>query len=175
MLASTAVTAAGQIQSGLYASQVARNQAQVAAQNKALGRENAIDAIGRGQDDQRKLGRDIAQRVGSQEARMAGNNTDLAFGSAARVVGDTRLIGAEDAAALADNTQRQVHAMQTDIWSYEAQRRAARSEAHQAVVGAAFGTASTILGGATQYARFRADYGTPKPPAPKGGRWTPKF
>ncbi len=157
MIASTAIGAVGQIQSGLYASQVAKNQAAVALTNKGMARENALDSITRGQDEQRQLGREVAQRVGSQEARMAGNNVDLSFGSAARVIDDTQMIGREDSEALAENTRRQVRAMQTDIWGYESQRRAAKSEASQAKVAAAFGAASTVLGGAVQYQKFRKD------------------
>jgi hypothetical protein len=159
MIAATAVQAMGQLQSGLYASQVAKNQAKVAEQNKQMARERAEDAIGLGQEDQRKLGREVAARVGAQTARMGANNVDTSYGSAARVTEDTRMIGREDMAALASNTQRQVRAMQTDIWNYEVQKRAAKSEAKQAVVGAVFGAASTALGGATQYQKFRAGRG----------------
>lgn len=156
MLAGTAVTGLGQIQSGLYANQVGRNQAMVAGQNKQLARESAFDAIGRGQEDQRRLGRDIAQRVGQQTARIAANNVDVTTGSAARTIADTRLIGAEDQAALAENVRRQVKALQTDVWRFESEKRAARSEAKQAIVSTAFGVASTVLGGATQYGKFKA-------------------
>lgn len=57
MIASTVATAGGQVQSGLYASRVARNQAMVAQQNKQLAREGAADTIVRGQEQQRQLGR----------------------------------------------------------------------------------------------------------------------
>lgn len=70
VVASTAVTAAGQWQSALYASRSARYQAQIAQQNKALAREGAEDAIVQGQDQQRQLGREVAGRIGAQEARM---------------------------------------------------------------------------------------------------------
>lgn len=156
LAAATAAQAAGQIQSGLYASRVATYQAKVAQQNKQFARENAADAIVRGQEDQRQLGREIAQRVGSQEARVAANNVDITSGSAARLIGDTRMIGAEDQAALAENIRRQVRSQQMDVWAYESEKRARRSEARQAKTAAAFGAASTILGGASQYAKFKA-------------------
>lgn len=154
--ASTAVSAMGQLQAGAYASRVARNQAIVAEQNKQLARERADDAIDLGQEDQRKLGREVAARVGAQTARMGANNVDTSYGSAARVIEDTQMIGREDMAALAANTQRQVRAMQTDIWNYEVQKRAAKAEAKQAKTAAIFGAVSTALGGATQYAKFKA-------------------
>jgi hypothetical protein len=150
------VTGAGQIQSGIYASQVARNQAKVAEYNKQLSRENAVDAITRGQDDQRRLGRDVAQRLGQQEARMGANNVDLTFGSAARVTDDTRMIGLEDSSRLAENTLRETRGFQIEAWNYETQKRAAKAEAKQALVSTAFSVASTALGSATQYSKFKA-------------------
>ena len=155
-VAATAVTAAGQIQSGIYASRMARYQAQVAEQNKQMTREGAIDAIGRGQDEQRQLGRAVAQRVGAQTARMGANNVDLGFGSAARTVEDTKMVGREDSEALAENVRRQVRGFQIDAWGFESEKRAAKAESKQAIVGTAFGVASTVLGGASQYAKFKA-------------------
>lgn len=154
-LAGSAVSAIGTIQGGIYQSQMARYQAQVAEQNKQLTREAAADAIVQGQDQQRQLGREVAARVGAQEARMAAGNIDVTTGSAARVILDTEMIGAEDSAALGENVRRQVRARQIDAWNYEGERRASLAESKQAIVGAAFGAASTLLGGATQYAKFK--------------------
>lgn len=156
IIAGTATKAAGQWQSGLYASRVAKNQAKVAEQNKQLEREAAMDAIDLGQNDQRRLGREVAATVGAQTARMAANNTDLSFGSAARTVDDTRMIGREDSEALAENVRRQVKGYQVNAWNFESEKRAAKAEAKQAKVSAAFGVAETVLGGAMQYAKFRA-------------------
>ena len=158
-IASAAVAASGQLYSGIYASQMAGYQAQVAQQNKDLAREGAQDAIARGEEDQRRLGRETAQRVGAQRARMAGNGIDVGFGSAARVTGDTHMLAAEDAATLAENTRRQVRAMQIDAWNFESERRSALAEKKNAKIATAFSVASTALGGATQYSEFRARQG----------------
>jgi len=149
------VSAAGQIQGGLYASQMARYEARVANQNKQLAREAAADNIVQGQEQQRQLGRDVAERVGAQEARMAGNNVDITTGSAARLIDDTRMIGREDNAALSENVRRGVKGLQIDAWNYESKKRSARAEGKQAVIAAGFGAASTLLGGAQQYADFK--------------------
>ncbi len=154
-IASAAVTAAGQIQGGIYQSRMARYQAQVAAQNKAMARESAEDAIGQGQEKQRQLGREVAARVGAQTARMAGNNIDPHFGSAARVILDTEMLGSEDSAALSENSRREVRARMIDAWGYESERRAALSEARQAKVASGFAVATTFLGAAKQYADYR--------------------
>lgn len=154
-IASAAVTAAGQVQGGLYASQMARYSAQVAEQNKQIAREGAADAIQRGQEQQRQLGREVAARVGSQEARMAANNIDPTFGSAGRVVLDTRMLGAEDSAALSENIRREVRARSIDVWNLESERRAKQAEGKQAIIAAGFGAASTFLGAAKQYASYQ--------------------
>lgn len=119
-------------------------------------RENAIDAIGLAQEDQRRLGREVAARVGQQEARIGANNVDVSYGSAARVIEDTLMIGREDSATLADNSRRQLRGLQIDAWNFESEKQAALAEAKQAKVAGAFGAATTILGGATQYAKFKA-------------------
>lgn len=152
---SAVVTSAGQIQGGLYASQMSRYKAKVAEQNKQVAREAAGDAIDRGQDQQRQLGREVAARVGAQTARMAGNNIDPTFGSAERVILDTQMIGAEDSAALSENFRREIRARQMDAWNLESEKRAAKAEGKQAIVAAGFAAASTFLGGAKQYANFQ--------------------
>lgn len=159
MIAGTAVQAMGQIQSGLYAASAAKYRGKVADMNKSLEREAADDAIGLGQDEQRRLGREVASRVGSQEARLAANNVDLSVGSAARTVQDTRDLGAEESSAIAENVRRRVRDRQIGIWNLETEKIAAKSEAKQALIGTAFGVASTALGGATQYAKFKAGRG----------------
>lgn len=151
-----AVTAAGQIQGGIYQSRMSRYQAQVAEQNKQITREAASDAIVQGQEQQRQLGREVAGRVGAQEARMAGNNVDITVGSAARLINDTKMIGREDSTALNENVRRRVKGLQIDAWNYESEKRAAKAEGKQAMVAAGFGAASTLLGAATQYSKFRA-------------------
>lgn len=154
-LAAATVGAAGQLQAGTYAARMARYEAQVAQTNKARVKEAAGDAIVQGQEQQRQLGREVAGRVGAQTARMAGNNVDISFGSAARLMEDTRMIGQEDSEALAENVRRQVSGMQTDIWNFESEKRAKRAEAKQAKTASYFAAGTTMLGGATQYADFR--------------------
>lgn len=147
---------AGQAYSGIYASQMAGYQAQVAGQNKELAREGAQDAIVRGQEEQQRIGRETAQRVGSQRARMGANNVDVGFGSAARVLDDTRQLAEDEANVAAENTRRQVRSLQIDAWGFESEKRAALAEKKNAKIATAFGMASTALGGATQYSDFRA-------------------
>lgn len=159
MLVAGGVQALGQIQSGIYASQTARYGAKVAESNKQMAREAAADAIVQGQEEQRQLGREVADRVGAQVARMAANNIDITTGSAARTIEDTKMIGREDSKAISENIRRRVKARQIDVWNFESEKRARKSEARQAIIGTAFGVASTALGSATQYSKWRAGQG----------------
>lgn len=154
--ASAAVSMAGQWQAGQYASQQAKYGAQVADQNKELAREAAEDSIDRGQEEQERLGREVAQRVGQQTARMAANNVDITTGSAARTIEDTEMLGREDAEAISENIRRQVRGQQIDAWNFESEKRALKAEGKQAKVASYFGMASTALGGATQYGKYKA-------------------
>lgn len=154
-VAGSVVSAAGQWQGALYASRMARYQAQVADQNKARAHEAAMDTIEAGQDQQRQLGREVAARVGAQTARMAGNNVDVTMGSAARTIADTQMIGREDSDALSRNIAERVKGFQTDIWNFESEKRAAKAEAKQAKTAGTFAVGTTLLGGAAQYAKFR--------------------
>ena len=158
-VAGAAVSAAGQWQGALYASRTARYRADVAEANKARVREAANDAIAQGQEQQRQLGREVAATVGAQTARMAGNNTDITFGSAARTIEDTQMIGGEDSAAISENVRRYMQGHQTDLWNLESEKRAATAEAKQAKTAGAFSVATTLLGGATQYSQFKKQYG----------------
>lgn len=135
---------------------MSRYQAQVAEQNKQIARESSIDAIVQGQDQQRQLGREVSARVGAQTARMAGNNVDITAGSAARLIDDTRMIGREDSSALNENLRRRVKGLQIDAWNYESEKRSSKAEGKQALIAAGFGAASTLMGAASQYSKFKA-------------------
>lgn len=158
-LAGTAITAGGQIYSGLMASNAANYRGDIADQNKELTREAAEDSIARGQEDQRQLGREVAQRVGSQTARMAANNVDITTGSAARTIDDTKLLGREDSDILAENTRRAVRSQQISAYNFEAEKRAARVEAKTAKIGGFINAAGTIIGGASQFGKLKAGQG----------------
>lgn len=155
-IGSALVAAGGQMYSGMVASNAAKYRGKIADQNKALTREAAQDEIERGQESQRQLGREVAQRVGSQTARMAANNVDITTGSAARTIEDTKMLGREDSEILAENTRRAVRGQQINAYNFEAEKRAAKAEAKGAIVSAAFGAASSIIGGATQFGQLKA-------------------
>ena len=158
-IAGAAVSAGGQIYSGIMAANAANYRGDIAEQNKELAREAADDQIARGEEDQRQLGREVAQRVGSQTARMAANNVDITTGSAARTIEDTQMLGREDSEILAENTRRAVRGQQINAYNFEAEKRAARVEAKNAKISSYIGAASSIIGGATQFGQLKSRQG----------------
>lgn len=159
VIAGAVVSVAGTAYAGLQQAGMASYGAKIAAQNKQLERDAAADAIDRGQEEQRRLGRQVAQKVGSQKARMAANNIDISTGSAARNVEDTESLGREDQATLSENIRREVKGHQINAWNYEQENRALKAQAKSAKIGTAFSVASTALGGASQYSKFKSGGG----------------
>lgn len=66
------------------------------------------------------------------------------------------MIGREDMAALNENVRRQVKSQQISVWNYESEKRSATSETKQSKTAGMFAVGTTLLGGATQYAGFKA-------------------
>lgn len=146
----------GQLYSGVVASQNASYQAQVAGQNRDMANEQAVDAIARGQGEQERHGRDVAQTRGQQIARAAANGVDVSFGSAANMIGDTAELGAEDSQTIADNAYREMRGFEISAANYEAERRSARFAKAQVPWATGLGIAGTVLGSATQFEGLRA-------------------
>ena len=146
-IAATAVAAIGSTVSGLMTAQQERYKARVAAENSRRESARAADAIDKGAEEQRNLGRRYAQQGGAQRAALAANGVDVSFGSAADIQNDTRDFYAEDRATLDRNTGYEVKGIDISAANYTAQAQAARSAATGALVSTAFDVGSTVLGG----------------------------
>lgn len=154
--ASAAVAVIGQGISAYSAHGQAKYEAAVARQNSTLASNQALDAIKRGQIDDRRSQQETAKLIGSQQARLAANGIDVGYGNAADMIGDTATYGAEDAATIRENAMREAMGHDMSAMNFRAQARAARSRATGALVSGGFGIAQTALGGATQFAQLRA-------------------
>jgi hypothetical protein len=139
----------------MAAAQSAGYAAKVAQQNKELTKEAASDEIKQGYDQREQLGEDIAKQVGSQKARMSANNIDIGFGNAAMVIDDTLTTGEDDQKALNENINRRVKGFQVDAWNFESETRAQLANKKNAKIATGFNMASTALGGATSYAKYK--------------------
>jgi hypothetical protein len=155
-VAATAVTAATTVVSGVQQHQQGRYQARVAKRNQQMAAEGARDAIDRGRREQVIHGRRTAALRGQQTVGMAANGIDVAFGSGLTTLGDTAMIGAEDAAILRENTVREARGYQIEAANYGAQAAASRQAASGALFGTALSLGGTILSGASQVRRIKA-------------------
>ena len=115
-----------------------------------MERDAAYDSEVRGQRSEAMKWREIAATRSAQIAAFAANGFDTSFGSAADVTGDTLALGFEDANVIRDNASREARGHIISAQNYREQGKAAIRAGNAAGVKAAFGTVSTILGGAAQ-------------------------
>lgn len=153
------MAAIGQLTSGMSAASNYRYQARVADRNVQLENQQTLDGIQRSVIDRQQLDRKYADLQGQQQATMAANGIDLAFGSAGQVANDTTMIRNEDASALYRNQANEIRGHDINASNYRGEAQAKRQQARGAIVSAAFGAASTALGGASQYSSLKASYG----------------
>lgn len=85
--------------------------------------------------------------------RNAGAGLDTTFGSAANLETDIALIGYEDSATIAENTNKEVHGYDVNAANYRMQGKASKMRGKAAMTSAYFGAASSILSGASQIAK----------------------
>ena len=156
LMASTALSATGAVIGGLQAQQQGKYASRVATANARAADDQARDAIDRGKIEAQQHWRRVAETKGAQQAALAAGNVDTSFGSARSLAEDTAMIGNEDADALYRNTFNEVRGFDSNAVNYRSQAQASRMEGNGKLVGSLFGAGSTILGGATQYAKLKA-------------------
>jgi len=155
-LIATGVAAAGTMVGGLMKASQQRYSAAVADQNARLASAQAADALQRGQLEEQKSYQRTSQLLGQQRAAMAANGIEVDFGSAADVQADTLNLGRQDASTIRKNTEREMKGYDIESLNYTSQAKADRAAATGSIVSAAFQTAGTILGGASQFGKMKA-------------------
>lgn len=149
-MAATVAAAAGTAYTGYAAVRESRYQNEIAQNNSKMERDAAYDSEVRGQRSEAMKWREIAATRSAQIAAFAANGFDTSFGSAADVIGDTLLLGFEDTNTIRENASREARGHIISAQNYREQGKAAIRSGNAAGVKAAFGTVSTILGGAAQ-------------------------
>lgn len=164
MIASTAVSAAGQVQGGLQARAQGRYEAKVADMNRGL----SVDAYQqeRTSDVQNRTDfwRKVSAMKGQQIASMAANGLDVNYGAAERVQSDTSMLAQEDANRLSQQDTERAKGHLIEASNYKAQGVAALQRGKDAFTSSLFGAGSTVLGGLTQASLLRASAATAKAP-----------
>lgn len=115
------LSAYNQYQQGQYASDVARQNADVASAQ-------ANDVINRGNAQADQNRRDMRQRAGTQAATLAATGADLSSGTALDIFGDTAQFGTLDALTTVNNAQREAYGYQVQAANYLSQASAERQQ-----------------------------------------------
>ena len=149
-------TMAGQFVQGQAAYTNAKYQQAEAKTNEALAHQQAADSVDLTQKEAAQRYRQESQTEGQQQAAMAANGVDINFGSAARTLEDTRMIGREDVANIYKSGQQRTMGYLYDAYNYRLQGAAAKSAAKGAKIATGLSMLGTALGSASQIGQSRA-------------------
>lgn len=159
VIASSVVSAAGQVMAGAQANAQGKYESQVDKMNAGLEVDAAHQSILAGQDERRDFWRHVSQIKGQQVASMAANGIDVGYGSAARLQDDTQMLANDDAKNLYRGIEERTKGHLINASNYQMQGKAAKARGKAALTSSYFGAASSILGGLAQGAGMKAKMG----------------
>jgi hypothetical protein len=159
VIASSVVSAAGQVMQGQQAAAQGKYEAAVDRQNAGMEVDAAHQSILAGQDERRDFWRKVAQVKGQNIASMAANGIDVGYGSAARLQDDTQMLANDDAKNLYRGIEERTKGHLIDAGNYQSQAKAAKQRGKDALTNSYFGAASSVLGGLSQAAGMSAKMG----------------
>lgn len=162
IIASTAVSTYGGIQTSKANQSALGYQAQLADINAEYSDRAARDALERGELDALAHGRQVAALRGKQTNRAAAAGLELGFGSPFDVAGDTDVLAAEDTGRIYENANREAESFRINAQSYRNSASGDRAARANARTGMYIDAGSTLLEGATQISGTWAKYGKPK-------------
>jgi hypothetical protein len=157
LVAATAVTAMGQVMQGAQAKAQGKYEQNVAQQNRALTIGQQRDAIAQQARDRATLDRKYSQIQGDQQAAFGANGIDANFGSARTVAEDTAMLRAEDATNLYANQAEKIRGFDISAANEQSKGDAALMRGNNAFTSSLFSAGGTILGGASQYSKIKAN------------------
>lgn len=138
----TVVDVYGQYQSGKQNERLAKANARIAEMQ-------AVDAIARGRESERRFRQDVSGLVGAERAALAAQGIEVDTGDALQIQEDTAALGELDALTIRNNAAREAWGYRVQAADYRAQGELARTEG-------TFGAFSTLLtGGAQAYGLWR--------------------
>lgn len=142
--ASTAVSTVGAITAGI-------GQYQQAKASEQMARQQAQDALNRGDQAAADLAKEQSGYRGDQIAALAASGAEVDYGSANQIQQDTLMLQREDQRRLRDNARR-------EAWGYSVEGAMQRSAAKGAVVNTVLTAGSTLLSGASKtYDSYKAN------------------
>ena len=149
------IGAAGSIYAGNAAAAQGKYEQKIAERNAEMEERARRDAISRGETEQMRHYRKLAQAMGEARVKNSAAGLDVSFGSAASLEQDIELMGYEDSATISENTIKEVQGYDINAANYRSEGKAARMRGKAAKTSGYFNAASSILGGATQIAQYQ--------------------
>lgn len=134
-LGGLALSAVGQVGSGIAQSQAASYQAAVSRNNAIEAGQNATYAEEAGAQQEEIAGRKAAAQSGAVKAGLAANNIDVNSGSAVGVETGERESGELSEENVINNAMLQAYGYQTQVTGYQAQAGLQSQEAATAIPG----------------------------------------
>lgn len=159
--------AGGQIYQGQAAAEQAKYEGKIANRNAELEDRKRLDALSRGETEQRNHYRKLAQAMGEARVKNAGLGLDTSFGSAASLEDDIALIGYEDSAAISENVTKEIQGYDINAANYRSEGQASKMRGKAAKTASYIGATGTLLSSASQIASMNTAkgnnwYGGPK-------------
>ena len=158
-VAATVVTAGGQLYAADAQAEQFKYQAKVATENRKHELAARDDARKRGEMEQMRHWRRVAQMQGQQRAEMGAVGLDLGFGSPLDIQDETLAMGFEDSTILNQNTDQEVKGYEIRAANYGNEAKAAKMSAKAAKTSGYIAAAGTLLAGASQVGKINAGGG----------------
>jgi hypothetical protein len=150
-IAGTAVTAIGTIQQGVAQKNALQYQSQVAQNNAIIAAQNAENASEVSQQKVASTAMKEAAVGGEIKAAQAAGGVDVNTGSNKAVQVSQRQLGKLDTLTEQEKGQQQVYGYRTQQANFQAQSGLYAYEGPQALTGAELGAAGTALGSASKW------------------------
>lgn len=155
-IAATAAMAASQGVGALQANSQANYRAKIADRNATLEREAGVQAQQNMRDEAQAKYREIAKIKGQQRVAAGANGVAIDFGTAGDVQADTQAMGSEDVNRIYQKGNQERRGRDIGASNFVAEANASRSAGKAALVKGVFDMGSTVLGGASQYKKLKA-------------------
>lgn len=143
------IRAGGSILGGIAQGNAASYQAQVAANNAIIARQNAQYAEEAGMQQAMATSLQGASTLGKVKAAQAANNIDVNTGSAVRVQQSQRELNALNAATALSNAELSAYGYRAAATGYQAQAGLEQMQAEAAPIGGLIGGAGNLLSNAS--------------------------
>lgn len=146
-IGSTLIGAVGQLTSGSSSAAASRYNAEVAANNAQIAKQNATWAAHAGEQQVGEQAQKTRATVGAIKAAQAANNLDVNSGSAVDVRSSASELGELSALNIRSNAARTAYGYQSQSASDTAQSKLDSFQAQQEELAGEVGAGTSILGG----------------------------